>query len=54
MLNEKSDVNYWGPKLAALEIRLKHKSHEKILGKNFEIKYKKMRKKIRGKNLKIQ
>ena len=29
MLNEKSDVNYWGPKLATLEIRLKRKSHEK-------------------------
>ena len=46
MLNEKSDVNLGGPKLATLEIRLKHKSHEKIREKNYEIKYKKMRKKL--------
>lgn len=54
MLNEKSDVNYMGSKVGNMEIRLKHKSHEKIREKNYEIKYKKMRKKIREKNLKIK
>ena len=49
MLNEKSDVNYMGSKVGNMEIRLKHKSHEKIREKNYEIKYTKCEKKLEKK-----